>query len=402
MQPQWQKYYNFLVLLASRGIGSILITSMFLIKKYFLPASEFGMLGHAFATVMVVASPLASPAIMLISRRIIQTRDLGRDRSIILGWSVLAFIGAAYATVESAFATNGVSTAAFYTSITAFVFVTVLNAQYIIWLNESDRTKHSLFFIAIFIFMIPLSILVRHISGIGQEDRSFSVEALLLSIPVMIDILRTKATGQGSVANLYDFSLNTYSKYFIIVLFYQGILWVDWTIGQHLLPAGAYIEWAGDRILLERILLPVLNIAQVTLLWHFLRSSTGKGQQNNESLSSQSVKTFFGVLVSAALLSILSWVFGSYYHWVHMLPFVIGYLAFGLTSIFLEFYQAKFSVKYLLITLSAVTAARVIIIGLVFNFAHTNDYAVAWALTSIAILFFVFRMSYDQIKVGKS
>lgn len=399
MRPQWQRYYNFLVLLASRGIGSILITSMFLIKKYFLPASEFGMLGHAFATVMVVASPLASPAIMLISRRIIQTRDLGRDRSIILGWSVLAFIGAAYATVESAFATTGVSTTAFYTSITAFVFVTVLNAQYIIWLNESDRTKHSLFFIAIFIFMIPLSILVRQISGIGQEDRSFSVEALLLSIPVMIDILRTKATGQGSVANLYDFSLNTYSKYFIIVLFYQGILWVDWTIGQHVLPAGAYIQWAGDRILLERILLPVLNIAQVTLLWHLLRSSTRHDSSENAPISAKHVRYFQITVAAVALMAaVIGISFGQgLYAMIALLA--IGYLAYGLTSIFVDFYQAKFTLTHAALTLASMTALRAAMCYGAILWDGTWGYALFWAFSSLAILWFMFRRSHDQIRV---
>jgi hypothetical protein len=399
MQPKWQKYYNFLVLVASRGIGSILITSVFLIKKYFLSASEFGLLGHAFATVMVIASPLTSPAIMIISRRIIQSRDLGRDRSIILSWSVLAFTGAAYAMLESAFSPTGIPTPAFYISITAFVFVTVLNAQYIIWLNESDRTKHSLIFIAIFIISVPLSILVRQISGIGQQDRSFSVEAFLLSIPIMIDILRTKTTARTNVANLYDFSLNTYSKYFIVVLFYQGILWVDWTIGLHLLPSDVYTQWAGDRILLERMLLPVLNILQVIVLWHLLRSSTRHDSFKNTPIIAQNVK-YFGIIIALAAFLVISISISFVPEFYSMFAFLmIGYLAYGMTSIFVDFYQAKFTFAHAAWTLAIITAFRASVCYGAILLAAAPGYMMFWALSSLAILWFMFWRTYDQIRV---
>jgi hypothetical protein len=401
MQPQWQKYYNVLVVLASRGIGSVIITSLFLIKKWALPEDEFGSLGHAFATVMVAVSPFASPVIMLISRRIIQTRDLSRDRNIIMIWALLSFLGAAFVAVMSIISPHGISDFVFMVSIVAFILVTVLNAQYIIWLNESDQTKRSLIYIVIFIIAIPLSVLVREVSGIGQRDRSFSVETVLLSLPVLIDIVRIKAKGHFHMADLYDFSASNYFKYFAIVLFYNGIIWVDWSLGRYLLPEPVYLDWANDRILLERILLPILNIIQVTMIWHLLRSSTGKGQHNTQAIGQKPIAIFQIILLISAACSVLAWLLDNVWPFMKFVPFGFGYLAFGLMSIFLEFYQAKFSIKYIAITLCAITIARLIAVALALKIGHVDDYAVIWALTSIFILYFVFRKASDQIKIGK-
>jgi hypothetical protein len=402
MQPAWQKYYNYIVLLASRGIGSVIITSLFLIKKYFLPPDEFGSLGHAFATAMFVVSPFASPVVMLISRRIIQTRDLGRDKDIILGWCILSFLGAAFVSIMSIISPRGISDLVFMISIISFILVTVLNSQYIIWLNESDQTKRSLIYIGIFMIAIPLSVVVREITGIGQRDRAFSVETLLLCIPVLFDIIRTKTKERFHVRDLYDFSMTNYTKYFAIVLFYNGILWVDWNLGRDLLPEPVYLEWANERIILERILLPVLNIIQVTMIWHLLRSATGKQRIDTEPLTARSIKIFQAILIVFAITAILARLFDTKIPILTFVPFIIGYLAFGLTSIFLEFYQAKYSIWYLAITLTLITISRFVIIIVSLKLSGTEDYAIAWALTSILILSFVFQKSRDQIKVGKS
>jgi hypothetical protein len=401
MQPAWQKYYNVLVVLASRGIGSVIITSLFLIKKYFLPADEFGSLGHAFATVMVAVSPFASPVIMLISRRIIQTRDLGRDKNIIMGWCILSFLGAAFVSIMSMISPRGISDFVFMVSIVAFILVTVLNAQYIIWLNESDQTKRSLIYIAIFIIAIPLSVLVREVSGIGQRDRSFSVETVLLSLPVLIDIVRIKAKGHFHMADLYDFSASNYFKYFAIVLFYNGIIWVDWSLGRYLLPEPVYLGWANDRILVERILLPILNIGQVTMLWHLLRSSTGPGSGTGAAISSKHVKIFYAAI---ALTTVASLLFGIVFEGSlsgMLVPFVMGYLTFGLSSIFLDFYQAKFSLRYISATLIGITVLRIALSWLAIRYGGIFGYSMVWATTSALILYFIFRRSYDQVRFTK-
>jgi hypothetical protein len=402
MKPKWQKYYNWLVIIASRGVGSLTMTALFLLKKYYLPAAEFASLGHSFAGAMMIASPIASPAIMMMSRRIIQSRELGHDRNVVLGWSALSCLAACGVMAEDILRAGGVSDLGFIVSIFAFLLTTVLNSQYIIWLNESDQPKSSLIFILLFLLAIPLSILVREVTGIGQHDRSFSVEAVLLSLPVLINVLRTRGQGHLTVADLYAFSSTNYFKYFAIILFYTSILWIDWTIGRALLSEQAYLPWANDRIMLERVLLPVLNILQVTMLWQLLRNTIGALKNEAASLTPQSMKAFRIALAVITAMACASWLMPLAEGVRDIIPLFIGYMAFGLLSIFLDFYQAKSRVALLLGALGALSVARIIVCLPAIHYFGVHGYSLAWALTSIMMVWFVFEQSKDQIKIGRT
>jgi hypothetical protein len=402
MKPNWQKYYNWLVIIASRGVGSLTMTALFLLKKYYLPADEFATLGHSFAGAMMIASPIASPAIMMMSRRIIQSRELGHDRDVVLGWSALSCLAACGVMAEDFLSPNGVSDLGFIISIFAFLLTTVLNSQYIIWLNESDQARRSLVFILLFLSAIPLSIAVRAVTGIGQHDRSFSVEAVLLSLPVLINVLRTRGQGHFTMADLYAFSSTNYFKYFAIILFYTSILWVDWTIGKAMLPEQAYLPWANDRILFERVLLPVVNIVQVTLLWQLLRNAIGARKEEAAALTPQGIMWFRMILACIGAIACVSWLMPLGERLRDIAPLFIGYMGFGLLSIFLDFYQAKSSVRPLLGALVALSVARIIVCLPVIHYFGVHGYSLAWALTSIMMVWFVFEQSKDQIKIGRT
>jgi hypothetical protein len=399
MKPKWQKYYNWLVIIASRGVGSLTMTALFLLKKYYLPAAEFASIGHSFAGAMMIASPIASPAIMMMSRRIIQSRELGHDRDVVLGWSALSCLAACGVMAEDILRSGGVSDIGFIISVFAFLLTTVLNSQYIIWLNESDQPKSSVIFILLFLLAIPLSIAVRAVTGIGQHDRSFSVEAVLLSLPVLINILRTRATGHLTVADLYAFSSTNYFKYFAVILFYTSILWVDWTIGKAMLAEQAYLPWANDRIWLERVLLPVLNIMQVTLLWQLLRNSTRSAQIGDTDIAPNLVRAFnWTVIVATAATLALCMVLPDT-RAATLLPFIFGYLGYGLLSIFVDFYQAKYRLRQIAIAVVAITAIRSAFCYVAFLWLGTAGYSLFWALSSALLLLYMFGRTHDQIKL---
>jgi hypothetical protein len=399
MKPNWQKYYNWLVIIASRGVGSLTMTALFLLKKYYLPADEFATLGQNFAGAMMIASPIASPAIMMMSRRIIQSRELGHDRDVVLGWSALSCLAACGVMAEDILSPGGVSDLGFIISIFAFLLTTVLNSQYIIWLNESDQTRRSLFFILLFLSAIPLSIAVRAVTGIGQHDRSFSVEAVLLSLPVLINVLRTRGQGHFTMADLYAFSSTNYFKYFAIILFYSSILWVDWTIGKAMLPEQAYLPWANDRIMFERVLLPVVNIVQVALLWQLLRNSTRPEQSGDKGIAPHLVRAFGRTVVAttAAMCAVCAFLPGT--RAASLLPFIFGYLGYGLISIFLDFYQAKYALRQIAIAVAAFTIIRSAFCWAAFLWLGAEGYSLFWALSSALLLLYMFSRTHDQINL---
>ena len=402
MHPRLQRYYNSAVIVASRGVGSVIVMTLFLIKKYTLSPSEFGNLGYAYASAAALLMPFASPMVMIISRRIIQTRDLSRDRWIIAFWACLALVLALIPVVEGFACAGSMSNIGFFSSVCGLLLIVALNGQYVIWLNESDHTARSLVFILMFLFSIPLSLGVRIITGIGLNDRSFSIETILLCVPVLVNCAFAKSTGPTGVADLYGLSAANYAKYFMVVLFYNGILWVDWTLGKIFLPTGAYEHWAAVRILMERALLPVLNIAQVALLWQLLRSSTGQASHTAVAVSPRAIARFQLVLAVAAAVAITSgWLAeNATLSAAAYVSFVMGYLAFGLTSIFLDFYQAKFTVRFIATSFLAMTLGRLALVALALEYGSSNLYSVAWSVSSILILVYISNRSWDQIKIG--
>jgi hypothetical protein len=401
MQPHWQKYYNWVVIIASRGVGSLTMAALFMLKKYYLPAEAFASLGKGFAIAMMVASPLASPAIMMMSRRVIQTRSLGTDRHIILAWSILSSLAAFCVVIELLFRPSGVSNTGFLVSIFAFLLTSVLNSQFIIWLNESDQAKRSLLFIVFFIAAIPLSILVRYLTGIGQTDRSFAVEALLLSLPVMISMIATRPQKAEHAPPSYDFSAQNYAKYFVIVLFYSSIIGIDWTLGQRGFAKESYIDWANNRILLERVLLPALNILQVTVLWHLLRSSTRESGGDNDAISQKFVTRFCLIVPAVTALIIAAFWFLSGNIVGTLLPFGFGYLWYGLVSIFLDFFQAKYPLRRIVFVLVGITAVRSAVCWGSILWLGEAGYNIFWVTSSAVLLIFMFWQTHDQIKLSR-
>jgi hypothetical protein len=346
--------------------------------------------------------PFVSPMVMIVSRRIIQTRDLSRDRSIVLFWACLGLALALLPFMQVVFAQSGVSDVGFFSSVCGLLLIVALNGQYVIWLNESDRSTQSLAFIALFLLSLPLSVAIRSATGIGHGDRSFSIEGILLCLPVLINSTFVRSSGQVPKTELYEFSRENYAKYFMVVLFYNGILSVDWALGHHFLPASVYLPWADIRIVMERAVLSILNIAQVALLWHLLRSSIGTAHDTANVFPAFIIRRFQIALFIAAMIAVLAGISATStsLHAAIYIPFIIGYLAFGLTSIFLDFYQAKFSVRFVASTFLTMTLGRLVFVAIALRYGSSDLYSIAWSLTSILILAYISSKSWDQIKTG--
>jgi hypothetical protein len=401
MQPKWQKYYDWTVIIASRGIGSIIMSALIIIKRSALPFDEFGSIGHALATAMVVVAPFISPIVMLVSRRIIQTGDLSRDRTILLCWAITVMLASAGMALFEYLNPRSDSDLVFMIAIIAFNLVTSLNSMYAIWLHESGQSRKSVLFIAVLIMIVPLTVILREVLGIGQRDRSFSVETALLGLPVLIDLLRTRRSQQNAPIDIYAFSASNYMKYFVIVLFSNGILWVDWNLGRYFLAEPTYLIWAEHRIVLERILLPALNVIQAMTVWRLLRATIGPNRAESDRVDPRSVNHFFLLIAVLALLAALGWSLISSAQYMQFVPFTIGYLAFGMTAIFLEFFQVKFSILRVSITLLLIAFCRTAFVALILKYNGILGYSLVWALTSLLILSYIFRVSWSQIRLRK-
>jgi hypothetical protein len=396
----WKALYDMLVIILSRGVSSIIMLSSIGLKSYYVDADEFASLGYMFAGAGLVIAPIVSPVGMIISRRIIESKQINTDRIFIILWISLASILATYAVVDKLIHPLGASDASFAASIAAFILILSLGSQYIIWLNECGFVRLSIITSLLFIISIPASFIIRGITGIGQNDRSFGVETVVLIVPVLIAIAKAWRLRASVNSNLYEMSVENYFKYVLIITFYSLILFADWQIAQQLLPQSDYQLWAEDRIILERALLPILNVIQVTMLWKLLRASTGKSHQKAEKLSDTAINRFIITLIIVAGITILFWLFAGTVSIFRLVPIVIGYLAFGLTSTFLDFYQARYKIGHLLLSLFGLSIVRIIACFLAIQSLGIWGYSIFWGLSSLAILGFMFYQSKDLIKVG--
>jgi hypothetical protein len=397
---RWQKYYNILVIVASRGVGSLIVMTLFLIKKYTLSAQAFGDLGYAYASAATLLSPFASPIMMIISRRVIQTRDLGRDKKAMLFWAFAALALGLFSVLEQLASSGTASPLGVFSSVCGLLLIIGLNGQYVIWLNESDRTALSLTFIVVLLSTIPLAGGIRLMLSISPSDPSFSIETILLSLPVLLNSMRIKRSSAELQENIYTFSKSNYVKYFMVVLFYSGTLWVDWTLGRSLLPAGEYAGWANDRIFMERLMLPVLNIMQVALLWHLLRSSIGQQSKSANTVSAEMIGRWNLFLAFMAVTATMCWLLSFWAQEFDLISFCIGYLTYGLTSIFLDFYQAKFSVRHIATSFLILTIVHALAVSVSTYFGGVAGFGLAWSLTSVLVLFYLSKRSWSEIKIG--
>lgn len=391
--------YDNVVIFGARGVGWLVISLILAVKAYFVPAGEFASIGYALVSASLFVGPLLGPIVMIISRRIIQTSNLSQDRNIVLGCGLFALALAIFSLIESQMISGRHNEVAFLLSICAFVIISTLNSQYIVWLNESGSTSLSLFFIIYFVLSVPLSILMREITYIGLSDRSFTVESIVLCIPLIVHMISKRSERMDYQKDIYDISKVNYTKYFLIALFYNAILWSDWTIGKHLLEKNDYILWASDRILFERILLPIITIFQLSFLWRMLRISTGPASGNTREIGPEISNRFNATMMATTVLAITCWALQREWDAVHYGTLLIGYLTYGIMATFLDLYQAEHRLKVVLILLVLIMAVRTVACYATMYFSQSIGYGLFWALSSILILTYLFHRSKNQIRV---
>jgi hypothetical protein len=393
----FKNIYDNVVIFGARGVGWLVISLILAIKAYFVPAGDFVTIGYALASAALFVGPLLSPIVMIISRRTIQTSDFSQDRSMILGCILTALALSIFALFETILNVGEKNEFGFLLSICAFVIISTLNSQYIVWLNESNRTSLSLFFFIFFIFSVPLSIAV---TNIGLSDRSFTIESIALCIPILLHIIYTRPKKSKSADNIYAMSTINYIKYFIIALFYNAIIWFDWTIGRYLLDSDEYVAWASDRILFERIFLPIITILQISFLWRLLRISTGPTNKNTREIGPEINFRFNATMVVTAILALLFWAMQGEWHIAYYGNMLIGYLTYGIMAIFLDLYQSEHRLKIVLILLAFIAAVRTATCYVIIYVSQSFGYGLFWALSSILILTYLFHRSKNQIRIG--
>jgi hypothetical protein len=392
-----KRAYDWAVVIISRGVGSLIVAGLFLVKKLTLPPAEFASLGLAYASVLAVVGAAIAPLTMLMARRVIQSRRIETDRTIIQLLSAAVVVTASFSVV-AVLSGSRPSELAFILSVAAVVLVAGLNAQYIIWLNETGARRRSVAFILACLLVIPLSLLMRRSLHIGASDRTFGLEALLLVMPIVVDTLTRRRSSPAGDQPLYHLSLGNYAKYAVFVAIFNAIPATDWWFGRHLLDAASFRSWADVRVLFERGLLPVMNVVQATVLWRLLRTSIGQAGSRTP-IAKEATRWVFLSVAAVFLLTLVLWAAPPLPRYADVLPIFVGYAAYGLTSIFLDFYQAKYTLGRLAASLLAIFVLRSVATygGLALGGAHL--FSIIWAATSLAMFTYVFVHARDQISL---
>ena len=388
------RLYQHGAIIASRGVGTVIIFSVFIVRKNYSSPIEYSNLGYIFATASLIITPVASPLLMIISRRIIQTRDLGLDRRILLAWTASACVAGFASFVDLL----GASTSQLL-SVVAFLMIVGFNSQFILWLNEGGRTALSLAFVILLLSTIPLSFMLRAYGLLGLADPSLSIEAILLSTPSLIFLALFQKTTRDrpEVGAIYHMSSVNYFKYLIAILFYSTIVWEDWKFGSLLLSEADYLNWADARIVLERFLLPFINAFQLTLLWKLLRDSTRA--TGGEAIRSETFRWIaIGIAAIALTVAALAWLFPV--KPMLLVALAVGYMFYGLTSVFIDFFQAKFPLKRMGLMLAGVLVVRTGACYSTLYLFGVTGYAVFWPVAAAIIIILLARLSYDQIKLA--
>lgn len=392
--------YDWTVVIVSRGVGSVLVAGLFLIKKFTLPSTEFTSLGLAFASVLALVGTLVAPLVMLMSRRVIQSRRIETDRTLIKGL-LAAIILAASLSTGSLIVGTSPSEPAFVLSLAAIVLVTALNGQYVIWLNEIGCTRRSLLFVLLFLSVFPISLIIRLYFGFGRYDRSLGPEALMLCLPVLVDTsMRDRAISKAT-DSLYHMSFHNYAKYAVFIGFFNAIPAADWWLGQRLLADTSYEPWANLRILFERGLLPLMNVAQAAILWRLLRASIGEPGSGRAVIPAKASHRLLVATGCVFIATFVIWAIPSLTYFGEMAALFVGYAAYATTSIFLEFYQAKYSLAFVGFSLAFVFILRGLASYSALELGGAHLFSIVWAATALATLAFVFNRSRDQIALGR-
>lgn len=184
----------------------------------------------------------------------------------------------------------------------------------------------------------------------------------------------------------YPFSLQSFAKYVITVLVFNGLIVVDWRLLKTILDPQAFASISQPRVLIERLLMPVLaTTVSALLVGRYRKQASG----NREQKSFQMSNTLLSLIAASALTAALAAL-----HWP--LAFVIlplGYLAFGFASYFADLYQAKYSIGKVFSSLMAYLVVYGFVSAFAVRYFGINGHAFAWMISNILLAFYLATMA---------
>lgn len=394
---------DFLTVVASRGAGYLLLASVLLARKFQLSRADLAEVGQDLALAMVVVTPLLGAIAAILSRRVIQAQSIRLDLSILRAW---VLIGGAITALGVAVVLPDIPALDQTGRIliaSGFLSMHGLVAAMLLWSGISgEKQQFSQLLISV-LLVIPVSIGVRMALNSSELDKSFALEAMILCAILMRTVFSTKKDVESPREHLYPFSKTTMLKYGSISLFFSGTIAIDWQIGKLALSHANYIQWASRRVLMERFLMPLMNSVTAVVLIRILRRMSGDrpGQETNLSIPDPDRRIRVGGMIlivgSSALVLLAAPVLAG--TTIPMLGngllLAWGYLLFGVCSLFLDLFQARWGLQKVVVTLGSFTIVRTITCWLVVERFSVTGYGNFWVVTNTILLMYLIYSVVD-------
>ncbi|MEJ6788907.1 hypothetical protein BrevBR_05090 [Brevundimonas sp. BR2-1] len=396
---------DFLTVVASRGAGYFLLASVLLARKFQLSRVDLADVGQDLSLAMVVVTPLLGAIAAILSRRVIQAQSIRLDLTILRAWvlggGAITLLGIAVAVPDI----PALDQPGRILIASGFLSMHGLVAALLLWSGISGEKRQFAQILIAVILVIPVSIGIRLALNSGGLDKSFALEAMLLWAILAYTMFSVHKDLESPRDHLYPFSRTTMLKYGSISLFFSGTIAIDWQIGKVALAQTHYIQWASRRVLMERFLMPLMNSVTAVVLIRILRRMSGDrpGQPSNLSIPDPDRRIRVGgtalIVVSSILVLLAAPVLAGTK--IPMLGdgllLAWGYLLFGVCSLFLDLFQARWGLKKVVVTLGSITLVRTIACWLVVERFGVTGYGNFWVITNALILMYLI---YSVIDTG--
>ena len=395
------KFAYFLTVVFSRGVSYAVLAVILFIKREQLTSAGFANLGHDLALASLFVGPAMSVIGQIQARRIMASMNIRANifPVFLLLMTALLLLSVVWSSEPAWRLMNLDLRPIIITG--GFLLSYGLVGMIVLWVLACKSQRYFLTVCLGICLSMTVIICSRLVFKIGYENSSLVFEGLILwgfaASILLAFLLDPDVKIDGEL--MYPYSLSTIARYAAIVVFYNGILSVDWQLLNLNLKVDDYSWIAAIRIACERFLLPLLAATTSALLLN--RYQLGRENNNTE------VGPFIGRLFEKKRLSALFGVV-AVVTLIFMLPtqpriiliLALGYLIFGINSYFLDLFQARKSFRHLV----GVLIMFILIYALLSKYVMLNfgliGHAVFWVIANFALLSIIARPnSLNAVKI---
>ncbi len=368
-------------IILTRGSGFAITVTMLFANTIARGQQAYIQIGQDMAlALLIVGAPIGVVAQIQI-RRITATGDLARY----LRPANLVSLGAATAAILSLLTSTDkrLGGVEIKTVLEAMGFI-LCQSVLVSLLLLSSLAKNTMLKVSILLMMcvsLFFILSLRWLNPYGVAKMGLIVE---ISILWFAGFIALRLAGQvpklAKTPDPYPFSFQSFSKYVIAVLVFNGLIVVDWRLLKTILDPQAFTSISQPRVLIERLFMPILATTVSALLVGKYRNANNNRRNYLAHMPLPQIISICGLLSIAVGVASLHWPIGFV-----LLP--LGYLAFGAVSYFVDLYQAQHSIEFVAITLVGYLLFYACVSWIAISNFGISGHAVAWLLSNVLFAF---------------